>query len=146
MIVKQKKEDKEEDISTTYWTAGSPTYWTACPDHYEKENWSPDSYQQDNSTISSVQISEDSATDEEEMHLGIKQTGRYQFEVYVNTDDWIGEAPPENNWENWTMDLDYINDESESIYSGKCWEVQQYVGYQIAANKQYRLTQEHLID
>ena len=40
------------------------------------------------------------------------------------------------------MNSDYINDELDSIYSGKCWEVQQYFGYQIAANKQYRLSQE----
>ena len=139
----EKANNEEDDISTTFWTAGSPSYWTAYPDHYEKENWSPDSYQQDNSTISSVQISEDSATDDEEIHPGIKKTGRYQFEVYIDADDWIGEAvPDEDDWNNWTMNSDYINDELESIYSGKCWEVQQYVGYQIAANKQYRLTQE----
>ena len=40
------------------------------------------------------------------------------------------------------MNSDYINDELESIYSGKYWEVQQYVGYHILANKQYCLTQE----
>ena len=89
-----------------------------------------------------VQISEDSATNEGEIYPGITQTGRYQFEVYIDADDWIGIAVPEEDWNDWTIDSDYIIDELESIYSGKCWEVQQYVGYQIAANKQYRLTQE----
>ena len=76
------------------------------------------------------------------MHPGITQTGRYQFEVEIDVDEWIGETVAENDWNNWTIDTDYINDELDSIYSGKCWEVQQYLGYQIAADKQHRLTQE----
>jgi hypothetical protein len=138
----ENKEDNEEDASTAYWTAGSWTYWTARPDHHEEENWSFETYQQDNSTISSVlQTSEDGA-DEEDIHPGITQTGRYQFEVEIDVDEWIGETVAENDWNNWTIDTDYINDELDSIYSGKCWEVQQYLGYQIAADKQHRLTQE----
>ena len=34
----RKKKNEEDDISTTYWTAGSPTYFMAYPDHYKKEN------------------------------------------------------------------------------------------------------------
>ena len=108
-------------------------------DEYENEIWSSYSNQCDNSTISSV---EEKVNDEDEGYEGIVQTGPSQFEVYIDVDEWTKETVHTPNCNDWTMDSAYMNDELDSVNEDKCWEVQDYCRFQIAANKQYRLTQE----
>ena len=106
---------------------------------YEYEIWSSYSNQCDNSTISSV---DKSRSDEDEEYEGITQTGPSQFEVYIDVDEWTKYTVTTPDWNDWTMDSAYTNDELDSVNADKCDDIRAYCGYQIAANKQYRLTQE----
>ena len=72
-----------------------------------------------------ISSGDESANDEDEEYKGIVQTGPSQFEVYIDMDEWTGETVENdtNNWNDWTMDSAYINDELDSVNEDKCWEV-----------------------
>ena len=165
----EKENNEEDDMSTTYWTAGSRDeeasgqqcgktaeeetntefrHARLMNDYYEdyyedkqygNEIWRSYSNQCDNSTISSVN---ESRNDEDEEYEGITKTGPSQFEVYIDVEEWTKTTVTTPDWNDWTMDSAYTNDKLDSVNADKCNDIQVYCGYQIAANKQYRLTKE----
>ena len=166
MKEKNEKENiEEDDMNTTYWTAGSrEASEQQCgktaeeetntefrkiarllndyhedydeEKQYEYEIWSLYSNQCDNSTISSARNEED------EEYEGVTQTGPSQFEVYIDVEEWTQHTAATPDWNDWTMDSAFMNDELNPVNADKCDDIRAYCGYQIAASKRYRLTQE----
>ena len=136
--------------STTYWTAGSPTFWTAQTKPYEKENSNVGSFDLDTSTISS---STKSDSLEEEGYKGITQIEKGLFEVYIDRNDTLkiaGVNPGE--YLDGTLDSDWIDaefnietaDDNSSYAKDIAYEAQEYVHTQIAREREDRLSQEVL--